>query len=86
MLFDLDIDKWEMSRTHWAIKEVNLLKELAAKSIFLPPWARGESRTVNITKHNFDVALSFPGEIREFIKSIAEELERINWTEFLLLR
>ena len=35
MLFDLDIDKWEMSRTHWAIKEVNLLKELAAKSIFL---------------------------------------------------
>ena len=77
MSFDLDIDKWEMNRTHWAIKEVNLAKELEATGIILPTWARGDGRTVDLTKHDFDVALSFPGEIREYVKSIAKELERI---------
>ena len=77
MSFDLDIDKWEMSRTHWAIKKVNLAMELEATGIILPAWARGDGRTVDLTKHEFDVALSFPGEIREYVKSIALELERI---------
>ncbi|MHA1280036.1 MAG: toll/interleukin-1 receptor domain-containing protein [Candidatus Helarchaeota archaeon] len=76
MLFELDISDWEMNRTHWAIKDVNLAKELAAKGIHLPRWARTESKSVDITKHKFDVALSFPGEIREYVESIAIELER----------
>jgi len=75
MLFDLDISEWEMNRTHWAIKDINLSKELASKNIFLPSWTR--TKAVDITKHNFDIALSFPGEIRNYIKSVAEHLERI---------
>ncbi|MCK4560016.1 MAG: TIR domain-containing protein [Calditrichia bacterium] len=77
MLFDLDISDWEMNRTHWAIKDVNLSKELASKGIRLPPWTRSEAKAVDITKHEFAVALSFPGEIRDYIKPIAEELERL---------
>lgn len=77
MSFDLDIGKWEMSRTHWAIKKINLAMELEATGIILPAWARGDGRSVDLTKHEFDVALSFPGEIREYVKSIALELERI---------
>lgn len=77
MSFDLDIGKSEMSRTHWAIKKVNLAMELEATGIILPAWARGDGRAVDLTKHEFDVALSFPGEIREYVKSIALELERI---------
>ena len=77
MSFALDIEKWEMSRTHWAIKKVNLAMELEATGIILPAWARGDGRTVDLTKHDFDVALSFPGETREYVKSIALELERI---------
>jgi hypothetical protein len=77
MLFDLDISDWEMNRTHWAIKDINLSKELVAKGIRLPQWARSEKKAVDITVHEFDVALSFPGEIRDYIKNIAEELERI---------
>lgn len=26
--WELDIDKWELNRTHWAVKQVNLLQEL----------------------------------------------------------
>ena len=77
MSFDLDISKWEMNRTHWAIKKVNLAMELEAAGIMLPAWARGDGRTVDLAKHEFDVALSFPGEIREYVKSITLELERI---------
>ena len=76
MSFDLDISEWEMNRTHWAIKNINLPKELARKGIKLPRWARTEAKAVDITKHNFDVALSFPGELRKYVESVAIELER----------
>lgn len=75
---ELDIDKWEMNRTHWAVKNVNLARELKlAYGLDLPPWARSISKSVNIDTHVFDVALSFPGEIRELVESIAIELERL---------
>ena len=77
MLFDLDISEWEMSRTHWAIKDVNLSKELASKGVKLPSWARSENKAVDITKHIFDVSFSFPGEVRTYVESIAAELERV---------
>lgn len=35
--FDLDIKNWEMSRTHWAIKDIDLEKKLRKKGIHLPP-------------------------------------------------
>lgn len=76
LLFELDISDWEMNRTHWAIKDVNIAKELAAKKVYLPRWARNEAKAVDITKHIFDVAFSFPGEVRAYVESIAAELER----------
>lgn len=76
MSFELDISDWEMNRSHWAIKDVNLAKELAAKGVHLPRWARNEGKAVDITKHQFDVAFSFPGEVRAYVESIAAELER----------
>jgi hypothetical protein len=65
-----------MNRTHWAIKDVNLAKELAVKGVKLPRWARNEAKAVDITTHLFDVAFSFPGEVRTYVESIAAELER----------
>lgn len=76
MLFELDISDWEMNRTHWAIKNVNLAKELAPKGIQLPRWEKSEAKAVDITSHSFDVAFSFPGEIRGYVGSIAAKLER----------
>ncbi len=36
MPFDLDIEKFEMNRTHWAIKDVDLPKEIKKKGVILP--------------------------------------------------
>lgn len=73
---ELDISHWELNRTHWSVKDVNLPKELRALGLELPEWARGMSKAVDITKHRFDVALSFPGEERQLVDQIALELER----------
>lgn len=76
MSFDLDIGKWELNRTHWAVKDINLPKELRAKDITLPAWARDITKAVDISTHSFEVALSFPGEVRPLVEQIALELER----------
>lgn len=75
--FELDIaTKWELARTHWAIKNVNLPRELHAKKITLPIWAFRDKELVDITKHIFEVAFSFPGEVREKVEEIAIEVEK----------
>jgi len=68
LTFELDIGKWEMNRTHWAVKDVVLAKELHRHGITLPAWARSGGSGVDITKHQFDVALSFPGESRPLVE------------------
>lgn len=74
--FELDIGNWEMNRTHWAVKDVNLPRELhAARAISLPSWTRQAGRAVDITQHHFDVGLSFPGEARGLVEQVARELE-----------
>ena len=75
LAFELDTTDWEMNRTHWAVKDINLAKELRPKGINLPHWARTASKGVDITTHRFDVALSFPGEIRDYIEPVVAELE-----------
>lgn len=59
--------------THWAVKEVDLRKVLAARGISLP--AVSSRPVIDIETHRFDVALSFPGEQRELVNQIAERLE-----------
>jgi hypothetical protein len=35
------------------------------------------TKTVDITKHEFAVALSFPGEVRGIVEQVAQELEKL---------
>ena len=77
MLFELDIGKWELNRTHWAVKDVNLPKELHGRGISLPAWTQSVGKTVDISTHSFDVALSFPGEVRPLVDEVAGHLERL---------
>ncbi len=77
MAFELDIGKWEMNRTHWAVKDVDLAREVHSKGIVLPHWARTTAKAVDITKHQFKVGLSFPGEVCEYVESVAIQLERL---------
>lgn len=73
----MDIGEWELNRTHWAVKNVELARELRPMGISLPHWASSIRKAVDITKHEFEVALSFPGGARELVEEVAQELERL---------
>jgi len=73
--FELDIKSWELNRTHWAIKKVNLYKELQNIGIDFSSIKTG--RPVDITKHQFDVSFTFAGESRNVVEKIENELEKI---------
>jgi hypothetical protein len=73
--FELDIAEWEMNRTHWAVKDVNLSEELSRHGITLPAQVHPADDIIDITHHEFDVALSFPGESRALVEQIAGRLE-----------
>lgn len=71
-----DIKKWELNRTHWAVKDVELFDLLFEADIVLPSWARPRKPVIDLETHQFEVALSFPGEVRELVEKIAQGLER----------
>lgn len=73
---ELDIAPLEMNRTHWAVKDVDLAVELNRNGIVLPSWASGLGPPVDIRRHRFQVALSFPGEHRGYVKDVADELAK----------
>lgn len=75
LAFELDIGKWELNRTHWAVKDVNLPMELRRQRIILPEWTRTAGGAIDVSTHSFEVGLSFPGEAREFVVQVAERLE-----------
>lgn len=74
--FELDISKWELNRTHWAVKDVELPKELHRIGVRLPDWTRRRA-AINVAAHAFDVGLSFPGEARPLVEAVAQHLERL---------
>lgn len=74
---ELDLGRLELYRTHWALKDVNLARQLSRIGIDLPDWARRTEPPINIDTHQFDVALSFPGEERKFVEEIAKGLENL---------
>jgi hypothetical protein len=75
---ELDLGRWESTRSHWAVKNVDLGKELLAKGIVLPPFAFDATAsvptTVDVATHVFDVAFSFPGEFRPTVEAVAREV------------
>ena len=73
----LDIRGFELNRTHWAVKDVDLARELGGKEIELPGWAVPARRSVDIERHRFEVALSFPGEHRRYVDRVAGELDQV---------
>jgi hypothetical protein len=73
----LDIDKkFELRRTHWAIKDVNLEEELEELGVDLPHFNKESDNLININYHNFDIAFSFPGDARALVEPIVTELNK----------
>jgi TIR domain len=70
----LDIRSWEMNRTHWAIKEENLLSVLTSAGIISGDQP-SPAHAQHIEEIRFKVALSFPGEHRDYVARVAEVLK-----------
>ncbi len=70
---DLDIDNSEMTRTHWALKDVDLHAVLSQAGV-ADISRSNSSQLIDITKVTFDVALSFPGETRHYAQAVADKL------------
>jgi hypothetical protein len=74
--FELDIDnQFELHRTHWALKDIDLVKELLGIGITIPNPIVAEINPIDISSYIFDVALSFPGEVRDTVREVASCLE-----------
>jgi hypothetical protein len=57
------------------VKDVDLPRALHARGIVLPPWTLPVTKAVDIATHDFDVALSFLGDVRPLVEQVAKELE-----------
>lgn len=78
-------DSYENREWTHQIRRVDSLKEILP-FIFplgkdytpskLPSLPHNKTKAVDITKHSFEVAFSFPGEVRDYVESIASELEK----------
>lgn len=72
---EFGIEETELYRTHWALKEEDL--SLALMSAGFPKVPFTSQPLVNIRRHIFDVAFSFPGEVRPYIETVAKQLVRL---------
>jgi hypothetical protein len=79
MGIELDLGRWESSRSHWAVKDVDLVRELIPRGIILPPQFASPPgplaapARIDVTTHVFDVSFSFPGEYRDVVEAVAKE-------------
>lgn len=73
LLLRLDMGGPELYRTHWAIKDEDLLQVLISAGL---AGASLESSLTPIAEAHFKVALSFPGETRDYVAKVAEELKK----------
>ena len=72
----LDIRQWEMSRTHWVIKDEDLFEILYSAELIDESFSSSSGQPGRVEEMRFKVALSFPGERREYVNAVAEELKR----------
>lgn len=70
--FELNIEENEFHRTHWALKEGNLKIALVREGFPSIPFHHRP--LVNVRDHQFEVALSFPGQARPYIEIVANLL------------
>lgn len=78
---ELRLGEWELDRTHWAVKEVDLARRLRPLGIRVPLW-----RPIDIETHRFSVAVSFPGDRRSYVEAVVRELQKWIGSRRLLLQ
>jgi hypothetical protein len=68
----LGLEGIELHRNHWSLKDEDLSVVLAEAGF--PPIPFTNHPLVNIREHVFEVAVSFPGQVRTYIETVAKQL------------
>jgi hypothetical protein len=72
---DLGLEEWEINRTHWAFKDVDISNVLRSYQLLSDDDLSVLKIAIPISERCFDVAFSFPGEKREYVKNIVTQLK-----------
>lgn len=72
----LDIGKWEMNRTHWAVKDGDLFSILSSAGLIDDSFTNLAGTLGRVEELRFKVALSFSGDHRDYVLETANELKR----------
>jgi hypothetical protein len=72
----LDIEGWEMSRTHWAVKDEDLFETLASAGLVDPTFVEEGRPPGRVEEMRFKVAVSFPGEKRDYVAAVVAEVKK----------
>lgn len=73
----LDIGEgFEMSRTHWAVKDEDLFEILYSAGLIDETFYNSNGQPGKVEELRFKVALSFPGDKREYVEEVANEVKR----------
>jgi hypothetical protein len=72
----LDIRDWEMNRTHWAVKDEDLFEILSSVSLIDKSFCNSYGRSGRVEEIQFKVALSFSGDMRDYVQEVANELKK----------
>jgi hypothetical protein len=75
LTWDLGLGTYEMGHTHWALKKEDLSAALGEIKQSMDR-TRTSCPLVDVTRHVFDISLSFSGEAREYVEAVALELVR----------
>ena len=71
----MDIRKWEMGRTHWAVKDENLFERLHSASLIDSKFINPVGKTGRVEELSFKVAFSFPGELRNIVSEVVDRIK-----------
>jgi len=72
---DIRVEDFEMGRTHWAVKDEDLFEILYSSGLIDQSFYSSNGQTGRVEEMRFKVALSFPGEKREYVEEVANELK-----------
>ena len=76
LAIQLDISRWETTRTHWALKDEDLFEVLHSAGLIDETFSSESGQPGRVEEMRFKVALSFPGEHRDYVSGVAAELKR----------
>lgn len=72
----LDIQEWEMNKTHWAVKDEDLFEILSSAGVIDSSFHNTYGHSGKVEEIQFKVAFSFSGDKRNYVQEVANELKR----------